>query len=313
MSKPKLLQRAPAVIEGSQLPVESGAVYSKINEIFNGESIIIDRIDTREGVSVNVNDIYNVIQNPGNLLYSMTLPTSGWVYTGEGDNASYYSNKWQLDRYASIVESSSYFSPDDASTKAITATGYYLDSATSISMGIGDSYSAIATTYVYASKDFAVNMTVSTDDAGRLYVNGEKIVDIASCKVVNCTVNFKRGENKIQITYTEGSRGDGWQLLPSLPNITNIVTMSAKPIGYYSQTVTPTKLKTTQPDITENSLVQGFNPIKNDSLTINKNSDIKDLCNQLIIIPNANGSVTVYKNYDIFDTDVSGYLSIINK
>ena len=84
MSKPKLLQRAPAVIKGSQLPVESGAVYSKINEIFNGESIIADRIDTQGGVSVNVNDIYNVIQNPGNLLYSMTLPTSGWVYTGEG-------------------------------------------------------------------------------------------------------------------------------------------------------------------------------------------------------------------------------------
>ena len=313
MSKPKLLQRAPAVVEGSQLPVESGAVYSKINEIFNGESIIADRIDTQQGVSVKVDDIYNVIQNPGNLLYLMTLPTAGWVYTGEGDDASYYANKWQLDGYASIVGSTSYFSPEDAATKTITETRYYLDSATSISMNIADSYSAIATTYVYASEDFTINMTASTDDAGRLYVNGKKIVDIPSCEVVNCVVNFKRGENKIQITYTEGQGGDGWQLLPSLPSLTNIVAMSAKPIGYYSQTVTPIKLKTTQPDITVNSLVQGFNPIKNDALTINKNSDIKDICNELIIIPNANGSVTVYKNYDIFDTDVSGYLSIINK
>lgn len=313
MSKPKLLRRAPSIIEGSQLPVESGAVYSKINEIFNGESIIADKIDTRGGVSVNVDDIYNVIQNPGNLLYLMTLPTSGWVYTGEGDNASYYADKWQLDRYSPIVKDTSYFNPEDASTKAITATEYYLDSATSISMNIGNSYSAIATTYVYASEDFTTNITVSTDDAGRLYVNGSKIVDISSCDVISCAVNFKRGENKIQITYTEGTGGDGWQLLPSLPSLTNIIAMSAKPIGYYSQTVTPTKLKATQPNITINSLVQGFNPIKDDALTINKNSDIKDICNQLIIIPNANGSVTVYKNYDIFDTDVSGYLSIINK
>lgn len=243
----------------------------------------------------------------------MTLPTSGWEYTGEGDNITTYQNKWRWDKYEQIVDYRAYVHLEDFNGKIVQETQYYADGSIGWnSSDISSNYSAIVTSYIYCLESFDITISFGTDDAGTLYVNGQQVAQ-SNVSLTNASISLKKGENIFQICYTEGSGGDGWTVTPALYALDKVLMMSAERIGYYSQTVTPIKLKATQPDITRNSLVQGFNPIKNDALTINKNSDIKDMCNKLIIIPNEDGSVTVYKNYDIFDTDVSGYLSIINK
>ena len=109
-------------------------------------------------------------------------------------------------------------------------TNYYLDTATSITMNIADSYSAKCTTYIYCTQDCTVSMKFETDDAGSVYLNGEFI-----CSIVSCTwtavqeLHFHAGENVLIICYTEGSGGDGWICDPK-PNTlvgTTFVAMSA--------------------------------------------------------------------------------------
>jgi len=67
------------------------------------------------------------------------------------------------------------------SDKTPTASGYYSDVSTSISMNMADSYTGKATTYIYCDKDVNVSMRFETDDAGAAFLNGVCVATNSSC------------------------------------------------------------------------------------------------------------------------------------
>lgn len=116
--------------------------------------------------------------------------------------------KWRWDMYSTT--SQSYPTVEYLNSLTIAQTRYFADSATSITMNISDSYSAKCTAYGYLTEDKTVDLLFSTDDGGTLTVNDVQLGTVASCKTATYSANLKKGWNKIEVCYQEGSGGDGW-------------------------------------------------------------------------------------------------------
>ena len=258
---------------------------------------------------VAVSDLYNLLTStpPSILTYRVKLLVASGTYTGEGANAATYDNKWRWDKYASVGSSTTAPTLENFTGKTITTTNYYLDSATSAAMNIGDSYSAIATCYVYFEKATTVSLVQTSDDAGSLYIDSKLVATNESCKTTTTSYAFTKGEHKVQMCYTEGSGGDGWQVTPALYSIDGCKKMSAERIGYYSQTVTPTEGDLTK--LTTSSIVLGAIPIFFTSKTINAQGDIKETLNNLIIVPAAK-KITFYQNYGCLGQEIEAYVFV---
>lgn len=241
------------------------------------------------------------------LTYRVKLPVASWTYTGEGDNATTYDNKWRWDKYASVGSTTTSPTLENFAGKTIVTTNYYLDSATSIVMNVGDSYSAIATCYVYFEKATTVSLVQNSDDAGSLYIDNKLVATNASCTTKTTSYTFTKGEHKVQMCYTEGSGGDGWKVTPALYTIDGCKKMSAERIGYYSQTVTPTEGDLTK--LTANSIVLDAMPIFSTSKTINAQGDIKETLNNLIIVP-GDKKITFYQNYGCLGQEIEAYVFV---
>ena len=116
--------------------------------------------------------------------------------------------KWRWDMYSTT--SQSYPTVAYLNGLTIAQTRYYADSATKITMNISDSYSAKCTAYGYLTEDKTVDLLFSTDDGGTLTVNDVQLGTCASCSTATYSANLKKGWNKIEVCYCEGSGGDGW-------------------------------------------------------------------------------------------------------
>ena len=116
--------------------------------------------------------------------------------------------KWRWDMYSTT--SQTYPTVAYLNGLTIAQTRYYADSATSISMKIADSYSAKCTAYGYLTADITASLVFSTDDGGTLTVNDVQLGTCESCKTATYSANLKKGWNKIEVCYQEGSGGDGW-------------------------------------------------------------------------------------------------------
>lgn len=242
------------------------AVY---NSIHTGTQI--DDFDTR--ITTNANNI-TALNNTINTtiaaainslntinIYSAIVPTSGWTWYNDGSgitqDATTYENKWYWQRYASQAMADNI--QTTLNTLTTVATNYYNDSATSITMNMADSYTGRATCYIYCANDVNVSMRFETDDDGRVFLNDELIVKVASCAwTAYQTLHFKKGENKLVVCYTEGSGGDGWICDPKPSGLvgTSFLKMTAVPMGGYTQTVTVTKLGNSS-DLTSNTILFG--------------------------------------------------------
>lgn len=255
--------------------------------------------------TVAVSDIYDAVYAPPSILtYKVTLPVANWTYVGEGDDNTTYDNKWRWDKYASLATTPTL---DVFNGQTILATNYYLDSATSISMNIGDNYTAMATCYVYFSKQVTVSVTQSSDDAGVLYMDGNLIATNVSCKTATTSVTFTKGEHKIQMCYTEGSGGDGWKITPALYSIDGCIKMSAERIGYFTQTVVPSSGDTSQ--LTSSSIILSVMPIFSSTKTINAQGDIKETVNNLLVVPTT-GKLIFYQNYGCLGQEIDAYVFV---
>lgn len=115
---------------------------------------------------------------------------------------------WRWDKYSTTSQTYPTVAYLDSLTLADTK--YFLDSATSISMNIDNSYSAKCTAYGYLTADKSVSLLFSTDDGGTLTVNDVQLGTCVSCSTATYTANLKKGWNKIEVCYEEGSGGDGW-------------------------------------------------------------------------------------------------------
>ena len=134
------------------------------------------------------------------------LTTGTWEpivkYYPSGNDA-----KWKWELYS---KSGTYPTVATLNTKTPSQTRYYADSSTSISMNISDSYSAKCTIYGYLEVDTTASLLFSTDDGGTLTVNDVQLGTCVSCSTATYSADLKKGWNKIEVCYTEGSGGDGW-------------------------------------------------------------------------------------------------------
>lgn len=244
------------------------------------------------------------------LTYNFTLPLDGWIYTGEGDDATAYDKKWRWDKYALIEVQTTTPTLEIFQGKTIIQTNYFLDSATSVVMNMYDNYSAIASCYVYFDQAATVSITQHTDDAGALYVNGELVGTNTSTGFATNVVTFKKGENFVQCLYHEGIGADGWEITPALYTIEGCKKMSAERIGYYSQTVTPIAEEVDYPDITSDFKVLGIAPQFSFTGSINNQGDAYDALDRMLIVP-GDKEITFYQNYDLVNSDIKGYIYLM--
>ena len=232
-------------------------------------------------------------------IYTTTLLADNWTWNNDENLVDEtYSNKWHWQKYSSITMNASGLTTLNGMNP--TAENYYADSATSISMNIDNSYSAKATCYIYCDHPVEVQMAFNSDDNGSVYLNGANICTITSCALTAIqTLNFNVGENILQVCYTEGSGGDGWLCEPKPSTLvgTDFLYMSAKPVGGYIQTVTPTRI----------GKASGLNAttILFPPTTLNLNAGLIDsyrISNFSVSTANSDGSITIKTVYGMKPT-----------
>lgn len=106
-----------------------------------------------------------------------------------------------------------------------------LDSATSSAMNLGDNYIGHAKTNVYLDSDYALTTSLTTDDAGAIYLNGILVTTTVSCTAKSITLNFKAGWNTIEVLYLEVSGGDGFVFSPKFSATSQIKRINAYEIS----------------------------------------------------------------------------------
>ena len=94
-----------------------------------------------------------------------------------------------------------------------------------------DLYTGIRTTYVYLDADYNLTTGIQHDDAGSLYVNGALVasgpLQTASWKSV--TLPLKRGWNRIDGLWNEGTGGDFFKFQAPLENDAHIIQLACRP------------------------------------------------------------------------------------
>ena len=248
---------------GTQIDNKVDNTYTK-TEIDNRLSNIYTKsqIDTQLDTIYTKAEVNNLLNNLNKInIYKTILSASNWTWYNDGSGTTQdltdYENKWYWEKYASNTMADTILTTLSGLTP--TATNYYNDSATSISMNIADSYTAKVTCYISCASDIDVTMRFETDDNGRVFLNDDLIVAITSCTwTANQTLHFKQGENKLVICYTEGTGGDGWVCDPKPSSLvgTSFIKMTAVPMGGYTQTVTATKIGNSA-NLTSNSILFG--------------------------------------------------------
>ena len=95
---------------------------------------------------------------------------------------------WTFKKYASGASTPH---PSDFVGKTVTETKIFKDSDLSTSMAIGDSYSAMCTTYLYFDADTTMSISFTTDDNGSVTLNGTLLGDLTSCTAKSISCPFK--------------------------------------------------------------------------------------------------------------------------
>lgn len=151
-----------------------------------------------------------------------------WLYdlpniVGVGDD-----KLWSFEKYDYLIDKSKSYEKwstsdlptlDDLEELESLSSTTYKDSDISLKMGIGDYYTAKCTTFVYSEERKKVNMWLSADNGGILYVNGSKISTYLfydkSSKTSNVDptkteVTIRKGWNKIEVVYINEDGTDGF-------------------------------------------------------------------------------------------------------
>ena len=87
-----------------------------------------------------------------------------------------------------------------------------VDSPPAHTSDLGDTYIGVLTFYLYYDYACTKTVTITTDDAGTVYLNNVGIYELTSCIPANVTFNMIKGLNRIDIIYAEGRGGDGVSL-----------------------------------------------------------------------------------------------------
>lgn len=138
-----------------------------------------------------------------------------------------YDNKncWQCRDYKKSLSTAPTLEDIDGMTPLKTMIKADMNNYTS--WGWDDSYIGYMQCYVHCTSNQSLSCQFYTDDAGRLYLNDVSRATSESCKWTDVVLNFKKGWNKIQILFQEGSGGDGAALNTKLSTQTFIDAMYA--------------------------------------------------------------------------------------
>ena len=194
------------------------------DNISNGDILIVA---DEKGITKYLGVINSIDENTINTTQIQSIYKGNWLYDlpniiGVGDDKS-----WSWDRYDYLIDPTKdyqhWYDSDLPQLEAIEnlpirESRTFLDSSTSLSMNIGDMYTACATTYVYSETRKNVTMVFSSDNGGILYVNGTNVGSYvyydsstqAQRVPIECPVTIRKGWNKVQVLYSEETGGDGW-------------------------------------------------------------------------------------------------------
>lgn len=138
-----------------------------------------------------------------------------------------YVNKgyWQCRRYSTTKSTAPLLSDIQGLTPA--ATMLKADMNTYTDWAWANSYIGYMQCYVKCSQDYNLSCQFYTDDEGRFYCNGIDLGTSKSCAWTSVTVPLKKGWNKLQILYREGSGGDGAAINTKLQSLSYVEAMYA--------------------------------------------------------------------------------------
>lgn len=197
---------------------------SVADNISHGDVVIIYN---ETGITKYLGVINSIKDTTINTSQMQSIYKGNWLYDlpniiGVGDDKS-----WQWDRYDYLIDPTKDYQHwydsdlpklEDIENLPIRETRTFLDSSTSLSMNIGEKYTACATTYVYSDTRKNITMVFSNDNGGILYVNGTNVGSYvyydSSTQTqripIECPVTIRKGWNKVQVVYSEETGGDGW-------------------------------------------------------------------------------------------------------
>jgi len=174
----------------SQIKNIQGNIQGQIN-LINDRTII-----TENNKNLTIKDYVS------NKLTNLLLPVYDW--------------KWKVEMYPEATMAVNIL--DTLNTLKVKRTRYIDDSATSISLNLGDHYTGKCTTFVYCPEEVTnLTMVLTTKDAGAFFINdiiqtntsGKQITTSGTTSTFNKCC-FKQGWNKIVVCYTESTSSDGW-------------------------------------------------------------------------------------------------------
>lgn len=197
----------------------------EVNEnISNGDILIVA---DEKGITKYLGVINSINEKTINTTQIQSIYKGDWLYDlpniiGVGDD-----KLWQFDEYDYLIEDDKSYKDwrtsdlptlEDIENLQIKSTKTFLDTSTSLSMNIGEKYTACASTYIYSETRKNVNFSFSADNGGILYINGSKAGSYiyydgsteSKSDPVECPVTIRKGWNKIQVIYSEESGDDGW-------------------------------------------------------------------------------------------------------
>lgn len=254
---------------------------------------------SKEKLSLDVKESLTSIK-----LYKGTLLANNWIdELAEIEDYSSAKNKWKWEKFSSVTISSTI--RDTLLNATPSQINYILDTSISYKGEMGNSYTARCTTYVYCPEKIDYTCTINTDDAGAVYINGEIIMTTPSVTTTSITIPFKKGVNCLEVFYTEGSGGDGWQFTPALSSRIGLEfsAIYAVPAHSYHQTITPVCLDGNG-QINSNTIFFPATVLNNNLKTISSKNKI----NNGYVIGNDDGNMEVtYSNETPIEDDITMY------
>lgn len=194
------------------------------DNISNGDVLIVA---DETGITKYLGVINSIDENTINTTQIQSIYKGNWLYDlpniiGVGNDKS-----WHWDRYDYLIDPTKDYkhwnNSDLPKLEAlenlqIRESRTLLDSSTSLTMNLGEKYTACATTYVYSETRKNITMVFSSDNGGILYVNGADVGSYVyydsstqTLRVpIECPVTIRKGWNKVQVVYSEETGGDGW-------------------------------------------------------------------------------------------------------
>ncbi len=276
------------IIENKLDTIDEGA--NKLIDNCIQTSFLQDESVTVEKLAPEVADSLASIK-----MYQGTLLADNWIddLSNSEDYAS-MENKWKWEKFSSYTCDSNI--RNTLLTVIPTQTLYRADTDISSGADWADSYTARCTTYIYCDNNITYDCQVETDDAGAVYINGTFIKTLVSCEITDITIPFQKGINCLEVFYTEGSGGDGWEFYPDLSSRIGyeFKAMYAVPAHTYYQTITPVCLDGNS-SINSNFVFSSGMCLTSDLAVATD----RDRINTGIVIGNVDGTITVKYNHMI--------------